>query len=66
MFLLQSSSNDASVDVVDDESSFEFSPKTEFTLNLQQSLKYNHCTSNNCRTVKDMLQLLAFKWLLIL
>ena len=28
---LLSSSNDTSVDIVDDESSFEFSPKAEFT-----------------------------------
>ena len=38
-FSLLSSSNDASVDIVDEEGSFEFSPKAEFTSPLQQTLK---------------------------
>ena len=35
VFLLLSSSNDASINIVEDESSFEFCPKAEFTLTLQ-------------------------------
>ena len=38
-FSLLSSSNHASVDIVDEEGSFEFSPKAEFTSALQQTLK---------------------------
>ena len=59
--------NFASVDTVDnddDEGSFEFSPKTEFTSILQQTLKQNHRISHNCHSVKSMSKLLAFKWLL--
>ena len=38
-FSLLSSSNNASVDIVDEKGSFEFSPKAEFTSTLQQTLK---------------------------
>ena len=31
---------------------------------LLQTLKQNHRASHNCYSVKDMLKLLAFKWLL--
>ena len=53
--------NDVSVDIVDDEGSFQFSHETEFTSHLQQTLKQNHCASRNC---KITLKLLALKWLL--
>ena len=48
---------------LDDEGSFAFSLKAEFTLPLQQKLKQNHCTLQNCYSDKSMLRLLAFKWL---
>ena len=35
-----------------------------FTSPLQQTLKENQRASNNCYSVKNMLKLLAFKWLL--
>ena len=35
-----------------------------FTSLLQQTLKQNQCASHNCYSVKNMLKLLAFKWLL--
>ena len=39
VFSLLSSSNDPSADIADDEGSSEFSPKTQFTSILQQTLK---------------------------
>ena len=48
---------------LDDEGSFAFSLKAEFTLPLHQKLKQNHCTLQNCYSDKSMLRLLAFKWL---
>ena len=45
---LLSSSNDASFDNVDDESSFDVSSKDEFTLPLYQTLRQNHPTSHSC------------------
>ena len=48
---------------LDDEGSFAFSLKAEFTLPLQQKLKQNHCTLQNCYSDKSILRLLAFKWL---
>ena len=56
--------NDASGNIVDGESSFQFSPEAEYTSPLQQTLKQNHRASHNCYSVKSMLKLLAFKWLL--
>ena len=35
-----------------------------FTSLLQQTLKQNQCASHNCYSVKNILKLLAFKWLL--
>ena len=35
-----------------------------FTLALQNTVKQNHCASHNCYSVKNMLKLLAFKWIL--
>ena len=53
-FLLISSSNDASADIVEDEGgSFEFPPKAEFTsplyvhITLQQTLKQQHPALHN-------------------
>ena len=53
-FLLISSSNDASADIVEDEGgSFEFPPKAEFTsplyvhITLQQTLKQQHRALHN-------------------
>ena len=63
VFSLLLSSNDVSVDIGDDKGSFEFSPKAEFTSTLHQTLKQNHHTSHNCYILKNMLKLLAFKWL---
>ena len=60
---LLSSLNDASVGIVDDEGSFEVSLKAEFTSFFQQTPKKNHCTLHNCNIIKNMLKLLAFKWL---
>ena len=34
--------NGASVDIADDEGSFQFSPEAEFQSPLQQTLKQNH------------------------
>ena len=62
--------NDAFVDFADDMGSFQFSPETQFTSpytftsSLQQTLKQNHRTSHNCCSVKNMLKLVAYKWLL--
>ena len=56
--------NHASGDIVVDDGSFQFSPEAEFTSPLQQILKQNHGASLNCYSVKNMLKLLAFKWLL--
>ena len=56
--------------MVDDKGSFDFSPKAKyispctFTPPLQQTLKQNHRPSHNCDSVKNILKLLAFKWLL--
>ena len=36
----------------------------KFTSPLQQTLKQNNRASHNCYSVKNMLKLLAFKWLL--
>ena len=66
---LLSSLNDASIGIVDDEGSFEFSLKLnllhpcKFTSPLQQTLKQDHRTLHNCYSVKNILKLLAFKWL---
>ena len=60
---LLSSLNDASVGIVDDEDSFEFSLKAEFTSPLQQTLRQDHRTLHDCYSVKNILKLLAFKWL---
>ena len=35
-----------------------------FTSSLQQTLKQNHYASHNCYRVKNILKLLAFRWLL--
>ena len=35
-----------------------------FTSPMEQTLKQNHRASRNCYSVKNMLKLLAFKWLL--
>ena len=56
--------NDTSVDIVDDEGSFQFSSKIEFTSPLQQTLKQNHRALHDCYNVKNMLKLLTFEWLL--
>ena len=62
--------SDASVDFVDNEVSFQFFPEAEFiplhtfTSPLQQTLKQNHRASHNCCSIKYLLRLLAFKWLL--
>ena len=62
--------NDVSVDFADDMGSFQFSPETQFTSpytftsSLQQTLKQNHRASHNCCSVKNMLKLVAYKWLL--
>ena len=67
VFSLLSSFNDASVDIAYDKGSSEFSPK----LNTHQPRNWNWngitvlCTAHNCHSVKNMLKLLAFKWLLI-
>ena len=59
-----------SFDIVDDEGSFEFSTKAELTLPftftspLQKTLKEDHSTFHNSYSVKNMLKLLTFKWLL--
>ena len=45
---LLSSLNDASVGIVDDEGSFEFSLKAEFTSPLQQTLRQDHRTLHDC------------------
>ena len=61
--------NDASFDIADDESSFSFLLKLNshhpytFTWSLQQTLKQNHRALHNCYSVKNMLKLLAIKWL---
>ena len=51
-FSLLLSLNDAFVDSVEDEGSFKFSPKAEFTSPLQQTLKQNHCASRNSISVQ--------------
>ena len=60
MGLLITSSNDTSVDIVDDEGSFEFSPKAEFTSPLYVLITHaadteatsprlhNWCSVNEC------------------
>ena len=50
-FLITIIIHDASVDMFDDEDSFKFSSKPEFTSNLEQTLKDNHGTSHNCHGV---------------
>ena len=57
-------SNDAFVDIVGDEGSFQFCIETAFTSPLQQTLKQNHRALHNCYKVKNMMKFLAFKWLL--
>ena len=69
LFVLRVSSfcnhpNDASVDIIDDEGYFKFSFKAEFTSTLQETLKQNDCPSHNCHSVKNMVKLLVFIWLL--
>ena len=58
------SSNDASADIVDDEGSFEFSPKAEFASPLQQAPKQQYGTLHNYYSIPKHLKLLAFKYLL--
>ena len=53
LFTLRASSlltllNDDSVDIVNDEPSFQFSPEARFTSPLQQKLKQNYRASRNC------------------
>ena len=43
---------------------FQFSPEAEFTSPLQETPKQNQHASHKCYSVKNMLKLLAFKWLL--
>ena len=60
--------NDASVDIRDDEDSFQFSPEAEFTSHLYVHVIFATDTEAeltcNCYSVKNVLKLLAFKWLL--
>ena len=56
--------NDNSVDIVNDERSFQFSPEARFTSPLQQKLKQNYRASRNCYAVKNRWKLLVFKRLL--
>ena len=56
--------NGASVDITDDEGSFQFSPEAEFQSPLQQTLKQNHRALHKYCNVKNKLTLLAMKWLL--
>ena len=62
--------NDASVDIADDEDSFQFRLKLNsyhlytFISPLQRTLKQNYRVSHNFYSVKNMLKLLAFKRLL--
>ena len=57
-FIVLLSLNDASVDIVDDEGSFEFSPKVEVTLPLHVHMTLATDTvvhlraSHNCHSVK--------------
>ena len=66
--LLLSLLNDASVDISDDEGSFQFSLKAEFISHLYLHVTFAKDTEAelpyNCYIVKNMLKLLAFKWLL--
>ena len=61
--------NDASVDIVNDEALLSFLLKLNshhaytFTSPLQQTRKQNHPALHNCYSFKNMLKLLAFKWL---
>ena len=67
---LLSTLNDASGDIIDDEGFLQFFPEAEFTsllqvqITLEQTLKQNHRALHNSYNVKNMLKLLAFKWLL--
>ena len=67
---LLSTLNDASVDIVDDEDSFQFSSEAElhypytFTSPLQKTQNQNHCAWHDYYSLKNMLKLLAFRWLL--
>ena len=54
--------NAASVNIVDDEGSCQFSPKAELTSPLRQTLKQNHCATKNWYSVKNVEK--AFKCLL--
>ena len=66
--LLLSLLNDASVDIVVEEDSFQFSPEAKFTLHLCVHVTLATDTEAkspyNCYNVKNMLKLLPYKWFL--
>ena len=66
--LLLSLLKDTSVAIGDDEDSFQFSTEVEFTSHLHVHVTFATETEvklpYNCYSVKNMLKLLAFKWLL--
>ena len=64
VFSLLSSSNYTSADIADDEGSFVFFPQAEFISPLQKTPNQYLLSLYNCCSVKIMLKLLAFKWLL--
>ena len=66
-FLSLSSSNDAFVDIVDHEGSFELSPKTEFISTCYVTTNTGIASPSFTQLLQDLLnmfKLLAFKWLL--
>ena len=67
-FFITITINDASVDIGDDEDSFQFSHEAEFTSDVYVHVNFATDTEAelpyNCYSVKNMLKLLAFKWFL--
>ena len=59
--LLLSSSDDAFVDIVDDEASFELSPKTEFTSTFCVATDTERISPQLLQDLHNLLKLLAFK-----
>ena len=47
--------------IVDDQASFEFSPKAEFALPFQQSLEKNHRNSHSCYSIKKHVETLSIQ-----
>ena len=62
--------NDAFVDIFEDEDSFHFSQESKFTsplciyIILATDTEAESRASHNCYSVKNMLTLIAFKWLI--